>query len=140
VSTSKTISGFVEKKSGARLGTAIPSSPIAPCLLAPWWQSSALRILAEEICNFPRRILAIRRRPHLRFGYTLPTYPTFDGRESQGQGYKFALACNADIQRLRQDNPWAGRLDLEMAAEAYQAGADWAIHNICSCKEKGSTV
>ena len=92
-----------------------------------WWDCSRLRLLAEEICNLPHRIQTTLARSHLRFGYSLPLYPTFDGRESGGQGYAFLCACSEDTKKLRQDNPWAGCLDLELAGAAYQAGAQWAI-------------
>ena len=99
------------------------------------WSCSTLRIVVFEICNFPRRLSAIRQRKHLRFGPSIPTYPTYDSKESRGQGYEFACSCISNIQRLRADNRWAGFLDLEFAAEAYQAGANWAI---CNRKRKDS--
>lgn len=93
-----------------------------------WWDCSTLRLLAEEMCNLPRRIQNTLTRKHLRFGYSLPRYPTSDSRESEGQGYEFLCACSEDIQKLHLGNPWAGCLDLELAGAAYQAGARWAIH------------
>jgi hypothetical protein len=92
-----------------------------------WWDCSTLRLLAEEIRNLPRRIQNALTRKHLRYGYSLPRYPTFDSRESKGQGYEFLCACSEDIQKLYLDNPWAGCLDLELAGAAYQAGAQWAF-------------
>ncbi len=86
------------------------------------WHHSTLRILAEEVRNFPRRIRATLKSAYIRFGYTLPTYLTFDYRESRGQGYEFASACNRDIKKLHRENPCAGSLELELAAAAYQAG------------------
>jgi len=115
-----------EKESNVHLDTASNSSPFASFRRS--WSCSILRLLAEEICNFPRRIQSTLVKTHLRFGYTLPLYPTFDSKESRGQGYAFLCACSEDIKKLRRDNPWAGCLDLELAGAAYQAGAHWAIH------------
>ncbi len=112
--------------SSVHLDTVNSSSPFAS--FQRWWDCSTLRLLAEEICNLPRRIQTTLARSHLRFGYSLPLYPTFDSKESQGQGYGFLSACSEDIKRLQRDNRWAGCLDLELAGAAYQAGAHWAIH------------
>ena len=108
------------------MDTANSSSPFAS--FQRWWNCSILRLLVEEICNLPRRIQNTLTKTHLRFGYTLPVYPTFDSRESEGQGYEFLCACSEDIRKLHRDNHWAGCLDLELAGAAYQAGAHWAIH------------
>jgi len=93
------------------------------------YSCSTLRTVVSEIRNFPRRLVAIRQRPHLRLGPSIPLYPTLDYKESRGQGYEFECSCIANIQRLQTDNRWAGPLDIELAAESYQAGANWAIHN-----------
>ena len=99
-----------------------------------WYRYSRLRLVAEEICSFPRRIVTALRLPHLRWGYSIPAYPNDPCRESLALGNTFLHACNNGIQELARDNPWAGRLDLEMAAEAFLAGAIWASGNPCSCK------
>jgi hypothetical protein len=113
--------------SRVRLDTVNSSSPFAS--FQRWWDYSTLRLLAEEICNVPRRIQTTLTRSHLRFGYSLPLYPTFDSRESRGQGYGFLCSCSENIKKLQRDNRWAGCLDLELAGAAYQAGAHWAIHS-----------
>jgi len=141
VPTYKAVEALAGKESGVRCGIVMTRSAIWKYRLASpvrWWYRSTLRILVEEACNFPRRIRAILRSPYIRIGYTLPTYPTFDGMESLGQGYEFACACSEDIKRLHRENQWAGSLDLELPAAAYQAGSDWAIHNFHPGKEKGS--
>ena len=115
-----------DSESGAPLDTASGSSPFAA--LRRFWDCSTARLLADEICNLPRRIQTTLSRKHLRFGYSLPLYPTFDSKESEGQGYAFLTACSEDMQKLHRDNPWAGCLDLELAGAAYQAGTQWAIH------------
>jgi hypothetical protein len=114
-----------ETELGVRLDTAHSSSPFAS--FQQWWDCSTLRLVAEEMCNLPRRIQNTLARKHLRFGYSLPLYPSCDGSESEGQGYGFLSACSEDIQKLHRDNPWAGCLDLELAGAAYRAGAQWAI-------------
>ena len=116
-----------ESESDARSDSASNSNPFAS--FRRWWDCSTVRLLAEEICNLPRRIQTTLAKSHLRFGYTLPLYPTFDSKESEGQGYEFLCACSEDIKKLHRDNPWAGCLDLELAGAAYQAGAHWAIHS-----------
>ncbi len=120
-------SSLAGNESGVRSDSANSSSPFALC--RRWWGCSTLRLLAEEICNVPRRIQTALAKSHLRFGYTLPLYPTFDSKESRGQGYVFLCACSEDIKKLHRDNPWTGCLDLELAGAAYQAGAQWAIRS-----------
>jgi hypothetical protein len=126
---------------GSNVHPDISSSPLSVVRVpifhwrSDGWKDSTLRMLVLEIRNFPRRVGAILRRSHLRFGPSIPTYPTFDSRESQGQGYEFACACNSDIHKLQRDNRWAGPLDLEFAAESYRAGANWAIHNFRNGKD-----
>ena len=111
----------------ARSDTLDSSNPFAA--FRRWWGCSIVRLLAAEIYILPRRIQTTLLRSHLRFGYSLPLSPTFDHRESRGQGYEFLCACSEDIKELHRDNLWAGSLDLELAGAAYQAGANWAIHS-----------
>ena len=124
-------------------GTA--SSPRAKFLYrlgAPlrWWQHSRFRIVAQEIRAFPRRISAVLRTPHLRFGYCL-----LSCSESRNTGNfvaesEFVHACKTDMRQLQANHRWAGVLDLEIAAQAYRAGAGWASRKMPKCKENENAV
>ena len=114
----------------------MPASPTPKRFywLRGWYRHSRLRLTVEETCNFPRRIVAALRLPHLRWGYSIPAYPNDPCRESLALGNTFLHACSTGIRELARDNGWAGRLGLEMAAQAFLAGAAWASDNPCSCK------
>jgi hypothetical protein len=89
-----------------------------------------MRIVAREAHRCFLRIREYLREPYLNSGFPLPR-PGFsdcsldlDHAES-----RFRHACNSDMQFLRQENRWAGNLDLRMAAEAYRMGTEWALRN-----------
>jgi len=119
---------------GGRSDTPTRPTPKRFYRFRAWYRYSRLRLVAEEIYNLPRRIVAALRLPHLRWGYSIPAYPNDPCRESLALGNTFLHACNNGIRELARDNPWAGRLDLEMATEAFLAGAAWASCNPYSCK------
>ena len=106
-----------------------PKSRAVLVYLRRWWGYSQARIMLEELRNFPRRISAIRKTSHLRSGPELPLSPWGHSLETFPQVSSFLRACNEDIQRLRTENPWAGRLEVQMAAQAFQFGARWALCN-----------
>jgi hypothetical protein len=95
-----------------------------------WWTHSTLRKLAQEVGNFPRRILAIRQLPNWAH-YRLPRTP--DGLPPNS----FLLSCSEHIQELRREFPWAGFLDAQILAKAYAEGARWAYGMRHSCNENG---
>lgn len=88
--------------------------------LRAWWQHSYVRKLAQEICNFPRRTLATLQRPS-HFRYCFPPVPENLPARS------YLESCSRDIESLRDEYPWAGDLDLQMAARAYQLGCRFAV-------------
>lgn len=103
-----------------------------------WYRHSLLRILVEETCKFPLRIAAAIRSASLRWGYSIPLYPADQCKGNAALSHSFVSACSANIRQLREgSHRWMGALDSEVAAEAFQAGAAWAIDNIGS--EKTST-
>ena len=90
-----------------------------------WWQHSYARKLAQEICNFPRRILATLQRPsHVL--YCFPPAP--DNLPARS----YLESCSVDIESLREEYSWAGDLDLQMAARAYQLGCRFAVRILCT--------
>jgi hypothetical protein len=90
-----------------------------------WWQHSYARKLAQEICKFPGRILATLQRPS-HFRHCVPPAP----RNLAARNY--SSSCILDIESLRAEYPWAGDLDLQMAARAYQLGCQFAV---CICTQ-----
>jgi hypothetical protein len=124
-------------------GTA--SSPRAKFLYrlgAPqrWWQDSRLRIAAQEIRAFPQRISVALRTPHLRFGYCLLSCSEDRSTGTLREVSEFVRACSSDMRRLQANHRWAGVLDLEIAAQSYRAGADWATRTMLNCKKRGDVV
>jgi hypothetical protein len=66
------------------------------------WGSSLLSVLLWELGRgLPRRIRAIARNPELRFGYHLPLSIGDRNEAILYPPSKFLLACNVDIQRLK---------------------------------------
>ena len=88
--------------------------------LRGWWLHSYARKLAQEICNFPRRILATLQRPsHVL--YCFPPVP--DNLPARS----YLESCSRDIESLREEYAWAGDLDLQVAARAYQLGCRYVV-------------
>lgn len=115
----------------AHLCSGVPS-------ISKWYRYSLLRILVEEICRFPRRIVAAIRTPDLRWGYSISPYPKDHCEENLALRSNFVSACSESIRQLRRDKGWMGTLDSDIAAEAFRAGAAWAIDSLCSDSEKTS--
>lgn len=118
---------IAEPKFGALQGKGNPP-------IADWWHHSNLRILADEICSFPLRIWQCLHTPNLSWGHRIPPYPKDRYKGDLALKSTFVRACGQDILLLRNKHRWACALDLEMAAEAYRAGAAWAIDNFCNCE------
>jgi len=106
-------------------------------LAAPlrWWMESSLRIVAEECCKFPLRILTIVRNPMLRYGAPIPDGPEGLGLESWEARNTYLRACSESIEQMQRDNRWIGTLECQMAAQAYRQGAAWVAGNACRGKE-----
>lgn len=104
------------------------------------WQHSIFRIVVQEIRGFHRRISAVLRTPHLRFGYCLLSCSADDSTGSFVEESEFVRACRIGMQQLQANHHWVGVLDLEIASQAYRAGANWATRNLATCKEIGNAV
>jgi hypothetical protein len=120
------ISGSQVLEPGVRSDTSHrPKSKLreVPASLRRQWAQSLARIMAEEFRNFPRRIVAILRTSQLGFGPELPLSPWDHSLEKSYPVSNFLLACNEGIQQPKTENPWSGRLEAQMAAQAFQPGA-----------------
>ena len=119
-------------KCGVPCGTA---NLLKPKLQALWpalrhqWKCSLLRTILGEFYRFPRRIAAIRRASTIRFGPAIPLGCEGHTLETWDLRHTFVRACSEDIQRLWLEHPWAGALEVQMAAVAYQRGATWGSRN-----------
>ncbi len=139
----KTTQAGGEQRWDVRPGSASsPRAKFSYRLCAPlrWWQRSTCRIVAQEIGALPRRILAVLHMPHLRFGHSLLSCSGSRGTGSFVAESEFVRACRIGMQQLQASHRWAGVLDLEIAAQAYRAGSDWATHNLVLCKETGNAA
>ena len=94
------------------------------------WEYSLARIVLEEFYRFPLRILAILRTSEMLPGEVrLPHGPQDQSLETLYPVSSFLLACSEDIQRLQTANPWSGPLEAQIAAQAFQLGAQWGVSN-----------
>lgn len=102
--------------------------------LSMWWHRSILRRVAQELGNFPRRILAIRCLPKGWGLYLLPDTPAGLPANS------FLQSCSEYIRARRVEFRWVGYLDAQILGKAYAEGARWAFGIVGSCSEtdKGS--
>src|SRR5579859_5928469 len=75
------------------------------------WGYSLVRIVAEDVHNLPRRISAVRKMPHLRYGPELPISPWDHSPLPDCRLNNFVHACNEGIRQLRGEYHWLGRLD-----------------------------
>lgn len=110
-----------------------PSAKWKYQLSAPlrWFRASSMRRVADEIYRLPFRILECLRAPYPRNGFPIPPLRLSGSiRETWRLESMFLRSCGDDIQRLSQENHWAGHLDRKMAAQAYLAGTEWAIRHI----------
>jgi hypothetical protein len=103
------------------------------------WRESRLRIVVHEIYSLPRRIRAILNTPSLWRGVEISHGMLADGTETFHQENTFQRACNENISRQQSENHWAGHLDLQMAARAFQQGAQWAYRNFCNRTRNGES-
>jgi len=138
-----------ERFSGGRLRPAPDSESHAlhdiGCRPTPWlrdwrwrlsrlWRYSTGKILLREIGKIPARMRAIHQKKYLRLGTPLAEAPIGYGTESFDRSYTFQRDCSSCIQQLQEADRWASDLDLEMAAKAFQRGAEWGFHNACTRK------
>jgi hypothetical protein len=111
-----------------------PTSKLLYRLRAPhqWWTHSIVRILAGEFYNFPRRILAVLRKPSLGEGWQLPT-DIPDGSPANFYALNNWLqVCSKNTLRLQSQYQWLGSLELEICAQAFALGAEWAFRSSCT--------
>jgi hypothetical protein len=120
-------------KSDDRLGRTnlrpIAKSRVLFASLLRRWESSVLKIVIGECYRFPLRILAVLRTPELALG---PKVPLTLWDHSPVRLYppsSFLLACSDHIQHLKNAAPWAGSLEAQLLARAFQLGAQWAVSN-----------
>lgn len=104
-------------------------------VLSMWWAHSILRKVAQELGNFPRRILAIRCLPTWAL-YRLPQTPAGLPANS------FLQSCSDYIRAQRGEFRWVGYLDAQILGAAYDEGARWAygIGGSCNQTRKGSSA
>ena len=102
-------------------------------------RESLPRIVVHEICSLLRRIQAILNTPSLQYGPEIPRGMREDNTESFDQENTFQRACTEGISQLSNANHWATRLDLQMAARAFQLGALWADRNACKRTGNGES-
>lgn len=108
--------------------------------LRNWYQHSRLRTWVIEMCSWYRRTLILLRSEHHYRGWLIPmqvgcrcSAGRRDAEASSpldGLRDTFPAACSAGIQKLRDLNPWMNVLDAEVAAEAFRAGAAWAVDTL----------
>jgi len=129
-------------QSNAHSGTAYrPKSKIESRIISlrRAWTWSLLRIVVHEICSLPHRILVILRTPSLRSGPEISRGMLNDGSESFDQENKFQRACIENMAQLKNENHWAGYLDLQITAISFQHGAKWAHRNFCNRTRNGES-
>ena len=132
------------RKSSTAQGFCVPagsaSSPMSKLgyrLCAPlrWWSRSILRIMGEEICRFPLRILAILRTRSLRDGVPIPLDQKSLDLGSFGVMNSFLLACSEGMQQLRKRHSWIATLEVQIYFQAFAQGAEWSQGNHRPCNE-----
>jgi hypothetical protein len=104
-------------------------------LLRYKWGESLLRTVVGELCNICLRIAAILAEPILKYGPAIPDDPRQDGQMPFHQACIYGLSCSEDIRQLSRKHRWMGPLDQQLAAEAHQLGAAWALRTLDSCRE-----
>jgi hypothetical protein len=96
-----------------------------------------VRIVVQEIRNFPRRIRAILRTSDLRFGPSVPLSLWDHSWAGFSRENKFLDACSSDMEQIMNQHSWCGYLDAEIAGLSFQHGARWALRNHDSEKDSG---
>lgn len=119
---------------------ARPSSKIPRVLaaLCQWWGYSRMRLVVWQLRQLPSRIQSILKSPDLRFGWTLPTCSSDRNLVRLGVPSSYQQNCMTGIQRLMTEHSWIGELEAQMAAQAFQYGAEWALSN--SGNGKGNVI
>lgn len=98
-----------------------------------WWHRSIARILVEEFCNFPRRIVAVLRTPSLAIGFRIPNGIADRRVDSPGSFRSvnsWLHACSSNTLSLQSQYPWLGDLELEICCLAFEQGAKWHAHTL----------
>jgi hypothetical protein len=110
-----------------------PIPKIVYFLHAPhrWWSHSIVRIMAEEFYNFPRRILAVLKKPSLARELALPSEPE-GGKKHPFDVHNWLCDCISCIRSLQSRNRWMGSLEFELCAEAFAKGTGWNERNSCT--------
>ena len=103
------------------------------------WLDSKQRLVADELCRIPRRILAMWADSYLRYGPAIPNDPRRTSRGSLAEESIFGLSCSEGIKQLSRKHEWMGPLDQQLAGEAFQLGASWAFRTLDSCKKADDT-
>lgn len=99
---------------------------VSRALLVRCWERSNLRRVACLLGRIPPRIGAtVRLRPSWGNGWKLPRNP--EGLPHD----KFLLSCSECTRQQRDKYPWTDELDMQLCAEAFRAGAEWAYSNFC---------
>src|SRR5208282_2863431 len=121
---------FEDRLLGAPLSTSLrPMSKYRHTLSVARqsWCQSRLRIVVEEVRNFPLRIAAFLRNPTLASGATVPPCPS----RFQDWGYFFLgpnsylNTCTRDMRELQKENSWMGMGDVQLALQAWRRGVEW---------------
>jgi hypothetical protein len=99
---------------------------IASLLLS--FEGTTLGIVARELYSLPFRIVAGHKYPYRQDGVELPVASDLTERFPLAFG-TVELACTEGegIQRLQQDRPWVGFLDLRLYTKAFAEGARFAF-------------
>ena len=98
------------------------------------WSLSLLRLIVLEVRSVYLRIGSILATPSLRSGANLPRGIWAHNRCDDCLENNFVFACSDNMQRLRCEFPWSGVLEDQIAALAFQNGAQWAYRTLCSEK------
>ena len=130
---------FAELVSHVPAGSA--SRPIPKLLYrlrAPlrWWSDSILRTVALESYSLFLHIATLLRAPSLRAGVPIAVRLGSHNLANLGKASSFADACTQGMERLQTEHWTASMLVLQIYAQAFHDGANWAHHNTCS--ESGS--
>jgi hypothetical protein len=107
----------------------IPKLQALSAALLGRWRCSLARIVLGECYRFPLRILAILRTSESALGPVVPLTLWDHSRARLYPPSNFSLACIDHIQRLQNEAPWAGYLEAQLLARAFQMGARWGASN-----------
>jgi hypothetical protein len=126
----------VLKHDGFRSTAKFPI-PKLRVVLVRWWKGSTVRIVADEIRRFPRRISAILQDATLRAGdRPIVEHPWDEDWFPWNPSDKYLADSTQDMQGLLEEAPWAGNLDWAFAAKAYRLGGAWSCRNCTGTPNK----